>query len=668
MKNNIEKQKGITLISLSVTIIVLIILAGISINAIVGENGIIQRAKEQIEEQKKAQILEQLELAKGPLMVENKGYTDLTEYLNAIEGKKFLDTYEVTSIERTDEANAIIWVDGKYKYKAAQVGVDVIINEIGYVGKLPPEIKSFYVTSSTSHSINVEVSASMAEEYEFYIGENENEYKLIETIKKEEKETNEIETINYLYENLTTSETGKTYYIKVIVKNKNGMDEEIIENNTNVIPTPTITVENSDTWSSSKNITISTEGDYIVKYTTDGTIPSANNGIIYTGPFTINDNCTITAVYLDSTNQIGSGATNTITKIDKVKPVITDITTNSNTILLKATDELSGITGYAYSKENKEPSSFIEIASTQSLEKEITGLDWNTTYYVWVKDAAGNISEVKSVQILARHTVTVIKGTGIASVTGAGTYTVGQTVTVTATVLDGYTWSKWTGTNETTSQTYTFSMPDNDVTLTANAISDYVNYALQYRTYDFCFIDGDGKTATMTMQYVNISAGNAKYLKSITTSGSQSGTGAVSNLLSQTFTDVQNVGKSLTATKSGLTEHNDRSFSMAENVTLNLSYPRKEVSEYSIQFSISGSYRETGGSTQAQSHWHGMNGAGCNVFTIPKEQLAQISRIYVDGVQQSFSTSSDFVIYKPGLRDKRGPGLSFSHTIQIVFK
>ena len=89
MKNNIEKQKGITLISLSVTIIVLIILAGISINAIVGENGIIQRAKEQIEEQKKAQILEQLELAKGPLMVENKGYTDLTEYLNAIEGKNF---------------------------------------------------------------------------------------------------------------------------------------------------------------------------------------------------------------------------------------------------------------------------------------------------------------------------------------------------------------------------------------------------------------------------------------------------------------------------------------------------------------------------------------------------------------------------------------------------
>lgn len=52
MKNNIEKQKGITLISLSVTIIVLIILAGVSLNATVGENGIItqaQKARENIE-------------------------------------------------------------------------------------------------------------------------------------------------------------------------------------------------------------------------------------------------------------------------------------------------------------------------------------------------------------------------------------------------------------------------------------------------------------------------------------------------------------------------------------------------------------------------------------------------------------------------------------------
>mgnify|MGYP005803152487 FL=1 len=49
MRNIVKKQNGITLIALVVTIIVLIILAGVSINMLVGENGIInmaQRAKE----------------------------------------------------------------------------------------------------------------------------------------------------------------------------------------------------------------------------------------------------------------------------------------------------------------------------------------------------------------------------------------------------------------------------------------------------------------------------------------------------------------------------------------------------------------------------------------------------------------------------------------------
>ena len=44
--NNKRTQKGITLIALVVTIVVLLILAGVSLNAIFGENGIINRAKD----------------------------------------------------------------------------------------------------------------------------------------------------------------------------------------------------------------------------------------------------------------------------------------------------------------------------------------------------------------------------------------------------------------------------------------------------------------------------------------------------------------------------------------------------------------------------------------------------------------------------------------------
>ena len=45
MRMNLKKEKGITLISLVITIIVLIILAGVSINLVLGDNGIIERAK-----------------------------------------------------------------------------------------------------------------------------------------------------------------------------------------------------------------------------------------------------------------------------------------------------------------------------------------------------------------------------------------------------------------------------------------------------------------------------------------------------------------------------------------------------------------------------------------------------------------------------------------------
>lgn len=48
-----RREKGITLVSLAVTIIVLIILAGVSINLVLGENGIITKAQEA----KKKQII-----------------------------------------------------------------------------------------------------------------------------------------------------------------------------------------------------------------------------------------------------------------------------------------------------------------------------------------------------------------------------------------------------------------------------------------------------------------------------------------------------------------------------------------------------------------------------------------------------------------------------------
>ena len=44
--NILKKEKGITLIALVITIVVLLILAGVSLNLVIGNNGIITKSRE----------------------------------------------------------------------------------------------------------------------------------------------------------------------------------------------------------------------------------------------------------------------------------------------------------------------------------------------------------------------------------------------------------------------------------------------------------------------------------------------------------------------------------------------------------------------------------------------------------------------------------------------
>ena len=66
-----RKQKGITLIALVITIIVLLILAGVSINVITGDDGIIQKASLAKKENDIAQDKEKINLAVSEYKIEN---------------------------------------------------------------------------------------------------------------------------------------------------------------------------------------------------------------------------------------------------------------------------------------------------------------------------------------------------------------------------------------------------------------------------------------------------------------------------------------------------------------------------------------------------------------------------------------------------------------------
>ena len=77
MQKQKNKQKGITLIALVVTIIALIILAGVSISMIVEDNGIITQSRIAKENMEDAEIIEKIELAVTEIQVGDKGYKKL---------------------------------------------------------------------------------------------------------------------------------------------------------------------------------------------------------------------------------------------------------------------------------------------------------------------------------------------------------------------------------------------------------------------------------------------------------------------------------------------------------------------------------------------------------------------------------------------------------------
>ena len=101
-----------------------------------------------------------------------------------------------------------------------------------------------------------------------------------------------------------------------------------------------------------------------------------------------------------------------------------------------------------------------------------------------------------------KYTVTLNKGTGIDSVTGAGTYDYGTSVTINATVSTGYSWRNWTGTSTVVSQRYTFTVPDKNVSYTANASPN---------TYTITVTAGTGTTVS--------GGGTCTYGQSISFSG-----------------------------------------------------------------------------------------------------------------------------------------------------
>ncbi len=79
LRKTLKRNKGITLIALVVTIIVLLILAGISISLLAGQNGILNRATQAKEENEESKEKEEIGLAVTASRINENGYEEINQ-------------------------------------------------------------------------------------------------------------------------------------------------------------------------------------------------------------------------------------------------------------------------------------------------------------------------------------------------------------------------------------------------------------------------------------------------------------------------------------------------------------------------------------------------------------------------------------------------------------
>ena len=80
MKENLKQEKAITLIALVITVIVLLILAGVSIAMLTGDNGIITQATKSKEQTEQASDEEKIQLAVLGAKIDDNGYSESLDY------------------------------------------------------------------------------------------------------------------------------------------------------------------------------------------------------------------------------------------------------------------------------------------------------------------------------------------------------------------------------------------------------------------------------------------------------------------------------------------------------------------------------------------------------------------------------------------------------------
>ena len=220
-----KQENGITLIALVVTIVVMLILAGITIQTAIGDGGIINLANEAKEQQIIASYKDRIGIV-GVNWSLNRALDDsvtVDDLWQDMQDAKIINNKE-TDVEKVDEnGNYIITVPEGYKFQIHINEYDDL--EIDYIGKednLLPYINEIKVINQTSNSVELQVSVSRL-----------NNGTLNYYYKEKDAPDEDYQLVKGNTTDLTATITGlnnkTTYEIKVEATNENGTTEKVTE-------------------------------------------------------------------------------------------------------------------------------------------------------------------------------------------------------------------------------------------------------------------------------------------------------------------------------------------------------------------------------------------------------------------------------------------------------
>ena len=162
--NRHKQERGITLVSLVITIVVIIILAMITINFLFGENGLLIKAQEAKKMSEIEEVREKLEIATGTAIIDGKGHTTIDDYFELIESEGIIGNTDSDTLDNGDGTYDVTTNEG-FIFQVMPVpekdnADDILIDYVGETNG--PRIKNVTATTTTN-SATIEVEAVNAE-------------------------------------------------------------------------------------------------------------------------------------------------------------------------------------------------------------------------------------------------------------------------------------------------------------------------------------------------------------------------------------------------------------------------------------------------------------------------------------------------------------------------